>query len=156
MEAIAEQAGVARTTVYRRWPNKATLVMDAFLSDIGPEIEFPKGSSPMESLRSQMSLLARAFRGRRGVLVRSLLAEAQFDAELKKAFLERWILKRRATAKLVVAEAIVAKELAPDTDGDVLLDALYGGLYYWLLIGTTPPTEKHVQALWNLVTKSTS
>jgi AcrR family transcriptional regulator len=151
MEAIAEEAGVARTTVYRRWPNKAAVVMDAFLSDIGPEIEFPTGSSPLESLRLQMLLLARAFRGRRGVLARSLLAEAQFDTELKKAFIERWILKRRSAAKLVIANAIAAKELAANTDGDVLLDALYGGLYYWLLIGEAQLTEKHVHALWKLV-----
>ena len=89
IEAIAEVADVARTTVYRRWPNKAAEVMDAFLSDIGPETEFAEGSSLIESLRAQMLRLARAFRGGRSVLVRSLLAEAQFHAELKKAFLDR-------------------------------------------------------------------
>ena len=51
MEAIAEEAAVARTTVYRRWPSKATLVMDAFLTEVEPEIDFPAGSSPIESLR---------------------------------------------------------------------------------------------------------
>lgn len=151
MEAIAEEAGVARTTVYRRWPSKATIVMDALLMEVEPEIDFPPGSSPLESLRAQMSLLARAFRSRRGILVRSLLAEAQFDPELKLAFLERWILKRRAAATSVIRAAIAAGELAPGTDPEVLLDVLYGGLYYWLLIGVRPPTEKHVQALWSMV-----
>ena len=151
MEAIAEEAGVARTTVYRRWPSKATLVMDAFLIEVEPEIDFPADSSSLESLRRQMSLLARAFRSRRGVLVRSLLAEAQFDPELKAAFLERWILKRRAVATAVIRAAISAGELAVDTDPEILLDVLYGGLYYWLLIGLKPPSEKHVQALWSMV-----
>ena len=151
MEAIAEEAAVARTTVYRRWPNKATLVMDAFLTEVEPGIDFPTGSSPIESLRTQMSLLARAFRSKRGILVRSLLAEAQFDPELKSAFLERWILKRRAAATSVIRAAIEAGELAAGTDPEVLLDVLYGGLYYWLLIGTKPPTEKHVQSLWSMV-----
>src|SRR6267142_6736133 len=76
LEAIAEEAGVARTTVYRRWPNKAAVVMDAFLAEVGPEIGFPKLPSALESLRVQMKLLARAFRGRPGLLIRSLLAEA--------------------------------------------------------------------------------
>ena len=153
MEAIAEQAGVARTTVYRRWPSKATIVMDALMLDVEPEIGFPSGCSPLESLRTQMSLLARAFRSRKGVLVRSLLAEAQFDPELKQAFRERWILKRRAVATSVIRAAIAAGELARDTDPEVLLDALYGGLYYWLLIGIKPPTEKQVEALWRTVMK---
>ena len=151
METIAEQAGVARTTVYRRWSSKATLVMDALMVDVEPDIGFPSGGSPLESLRTQMSLLARTFRSRKGVLVRSLLAEAQFDPELKQAFLERWILKRRAVATSVIRAAIAAGELAAGTDPEVLLDALYGGLYYWLLIGVRPPTEKHVQALWRTV-----
>lgn len=156
MEAIAEKAGVARTTVYRRWPNKATIVMDALMMDVEPEISFPAGASPLESLRTQMSLLARAFRSSRGVLVRSLLAEAQFDSELKEAFLTRWILKRRAAATAVIRAAVAAGELAESTNPEVLLDVLYGGLYYWLLIGRKPPTEQHVQALWSTVISSTT
>jgi AcrR family transcriptional regulator len=42
LEDIAEEAGVARTTVYRRWPNKAAVVMDAFLTHVAPRIAFPK------------------------------------------------------------------------------------------------------------------
>ena len=152
VEAIAEKAGVARTTtVYRRWPSKATIVMDALLVRVEPEINFPSGTSPIVNLRAQMSLLARTFRSRKGVLVRSLLAEAQSDPELKQAFLERWILKRRAAAVYVIRAAIAAGELAAGTDPEVLLDVLYGGLYYWLLIGINPPTEKHVEALWRTV-----
>jgi AcrR family transcriptional regulator len=151
VEVIAEEAAVAKTTIYRRWPGKAAIVMDALLTVVEPEIGFPEGASPLESLRKQMSLLAQAFRSNRGVLVRSLLAEAQFDPELKTAFLERWILKRRAIGTSVIRAAIDAGELAADTDPEMLLDALYGGLYYWLLIGTLPPTEGHVESLWRTV-----
>jgi len=38
MEGIADEAHVARTTIYRRWPNKAAVIMDAFLAEVGPEI----------------------------------------------------------------------------------------------------------------------
>jgi len=50
MEAIAAEAHVARTTIYRRWPNKATVIMDAFLAEVGPEIAFPELPSALESL----------------------------------------------------------------------------------------------------------
>ena len=49
----------------------------------------------MESVRLQMRILARVFRGRDGALIKSLLAEAQFDPELATAFRERWTLPRR-------------------------------------------------------------
>src|SRR5260370_39779246 len=136
MEAIAAEAHVARTTIYRRWPNKATVIMDAFLAEVGPEIAFPELPSALESLRIQMKLLARAFRGRPGLLIRSLLAEAQFDPELKRAFRDRWIMKRLAAAQRVIKAGILTAELPSATDPAVLLDALYGGLTYRLLIGT--------------------
>src|SRR3979490_584922 len=64
MEAIAAEAHVARTTIYRRWPNTATVIMDAFLAEVSPGMAFAKLPSASESLRIQMKLLARAFRGR--------------------------------------------------------------------------------------------
>jgi AcrR family transcriptional regulator len=82
LEAIAEEAGVARTTVYRRWPNKAAVVMDAFLTQVAPRIAFPEHPVAVERLRLQMQLLARAFRQGPGLLIRALIAEAQFDEEL--------------------------------------------------------------------------
>src|SRR5258708_37627210 len=103
--------------------------MDAFLAEVGPGIVFPELPSALESLRIQMKLLARAFRGRPGLLIRSLLAEAQFDPELKRAFRDRWIMKRRAAVQVVIKVGILAGELPADTESVVLLDALFGGLY---------------------------
>ena len=151
MEGIAAAAGVARTTIYRRWPNKAAVIMDAFLAEVGPDVSFPVASTVLESIRLQMRLLARAFRGRPGLLIRSLLAEAQFDPELEKAFRVQWIEKRRETGRRVVQEAIHNGELSPAVDPDILLDALYGGLYYRLLLGSGALTDKYIDAVWNVV-----
>jgi AcrR family transcriptional regulator len=156
MEAIAAEAHVARTTIYRRWPNKATVIMDAFLAEIGPGIAFPELPSGLESLRIQMNLLARAFRGRPGLVIRSLLAEAQFDPELKRAFRDRWIMKRRAAARVVIKAGILAGELPTATDPGVLLDALYGGLYYRLLMGTGSLSDAYVEAVWRTVLGSST
>src|SRR5260221_3027223 len=62
LEGIAEAAGVARTTVYRRWPNKAAVVMDCFLTQFPPPIAFPGNPLPAERLRLQKQLLQRRVR----------------------------------------------------------------------------------------------
>ena len=151
LEGIAEEAGVARTTVYRRWPNKAAVVMDAFLTHVAPRIAFPEHPVAVERLRLQMQLLARAFRQGPGLLIRSLIAEAQFDEELRAAVHDGWIAKRRASAKAIIEGAIVAGELPNDANADALLDALYGGLYYWLLIDHEVLTEAYVDSLFATV-----
>jgi AcrR family transcriptional regulator len=151
LEGIAEEAGVARTTVYRRWPNKAAIVMDAFLTHVAPRIAFPEHPVAVERLRLQMQLLARAFRQEPGLLIRALIAEAQFDEELRAAVHDGWIAKRRASAKVIIEGAILAGELPNDTNADALLDALYGGLYYWLLIDHEVLTEAYVDSLFATV-----
>jgi AcrR family transcriptional regulator len=151
LEGIAEEAGVARTTVYRRWPNKAAIVMDAFLTHVAPQITFPEHPVTVERLRLQMQLLARAFRQGPGLLIRALIAEAQFDEELRAAVHDGWIAKRRASAKAIIEGAILAGELPDDANTDALLDALYGGLYYWLLIDHEVLTEAYVDSIFATV-----
>src|ERR1700704_2333360 len=63
VESISAKTGIAKTSIYRRWPNKAAMVMDAFLFKIGPGIAFPRKPSYVESIRLQMLALAKAFRG---------------------------------------------------------------------------------------------
>jgi Tetracyclin repressor-like, C-terminal domain len=81
-------------------------------------------------------------------MIKALLGEAQFDAELADAFRTRWITPRRETAKAVIQTAIRNKELRPDIDLD---QALYGGLYYRLLIGSGPLSNLCVRGIFSAV-----
>jgi AcrR family transcriptional regulator len=58
VESISAKTGIAKTSIYRRWPNKAAMVMEAFLFKIGPGIEFPRKPRYVESIRLQMLALA--------------------------------------------------------------------------------------------------
>src|ERR1700732_469370 len=118
VESISAKTGIAKTSIYRRWPNKAAMVMEAFLFRIGPGIEFPRKPSYVESIRLQMLALAKAFRGPFGSMIRALLGEAQFDAELAEAFRTRWIAPRREAAEEVIQSALRNKELQPELNRD--------------------------------------
>jgi hypothetical protein len=63
-------------------------------------------------------------------------------------------MKRRAAAQVVIKAGILAGELPAATDPDVLLDALYGGLYYRLLMGTGSLSDAYVEAVWRTVLRS--
>jgi AcrR family transcriptional regulator len=150
VESIAAGCGVAKTTVYRRWPNKAAIVMDAFMDRVGSGTLFPPAEKAMERVRLQMRSMAKAFRGRDGALVKALLAEAQFDAELAKEFRERWTLPRRAMGVAVIRDAIRGSEVRPDADPEMVIDLLYAPMYYRLQMGTGPLSEAYIDGIFRL------
>jgi AcrR family transcriptional regulator len=110
VESIAAKAGVAKTTIYRRWPNKAAVVMDAFMERL-LRTQFPTTKKVADSIRLQMRSMATAFRTEDGAVLKALLAEAQFDAELGAAIRERWTLPRRELALAVLQKAVSQEEL---------------------------------------------
>src|ERR1700687_1229072 len=98
IEAIAADAGVGKTTVYRWWPTKAALVADAFSASADSELRFPNSGSVYTDINIQMRGLIRIFRSQRGKVVAALLAGGQSDPELLEAFRERFLWPKRRQA----------------------------------------------------------
>src|ERR1700685_3466491 len=90
IEAVAADANVGKTTVYRWWPTKAALVADAFFSSADEELRFPDTGSVVRDMSLQMRRLIRVFRSDRGKVVAALLTGGQSDPELIKAFRDRF------------------------------------------------------------------
>ena len=148
IEAIAAKTGIAKTTIYRRWPNKAAVIMEGFLTELRPASFFPKAETALERIRLQMRVTAKAFRGRDGALVKTLLAETQFDPELAKVYREKWTLPRRKLVSDMLEEAIRQGTIRSDIDIEGAIDLLYAPIYYRLLIGTGPISDAYVETLF--------
>ena len=151
IEGVAARAGVGKTTIYRRWPNKSSLVLDAFFEDISPPAGFADTGNVREVIRRQMRKLVRELNGPTGCKIATLLANGQFDKDMAEAFRARWIEQRRAEARDVVKRGIAQGEIRRDVDPDVLVDALYGPIYFRLLSGHAPLTPSFADALTDLV-----
>ena len=134
MEGIADRTGVAKTTLYRRWPNVSALVMDAFLSEVMRAAPIRDKATARESFAASMKLLARAYRGQQGKIMKPLLGRAQVDERLRDAVKTRWVEPRRQIAREIVRRGIANGELRAGLDPDVVLDALYGAIYHRLLV----------------------
>ena len=148
IDAIAGRAGVGRTTIYRRWPNKAAIIMDAFVARVDPNTLFVPARTYLESIRLQMRTMARAFRGRDGYLIRALLAEAQFDPELAAALRDRWTMPRRKMAIAYFEEGKEKGFLRPDADPNSIIDVLYAPIYYRLQMGTGPLSDVYIDEIF--------
>src|ERR1700730_15913521 len=134
IEAIAADANVGKTTVYRWWPTKAALVADAFSASADEELRFPNTGSVESDMSLQMRRLIRIFRSRRGKVVAALLAGGQSDPELIEAFRDRFLWPRRKQAYKTLQRGIDRGELPADSDLDLVLDSLYGPIYMRFVI----------------------
>jgi AcrR family transcriptional regulator len=151
IEAIAAKAGVGKTTIYRRWPNKGAVLMDAFLSIVGPKTSFPSTDRAIESIRLQMRTQVKAFRSKYGKMIRSLVGDGQFDPDVLEAFRQRWILPRRQMARNTIELAMQQGDLRPDLDVDTVIDTLYAPIYYRLLFETGPISDVYADRLYQSV-----
>lgn len=133
---IAERAGSGKQTIYRWWPSKAALVLDALQRWAETEID------PVLSGQSSLTgFFTKVCEGaaRIGLVLRSLMAESQFDDVLRGELRARLIEPRRA----VLRRALERHGVSDARDRETLVTALYGALWYRLLIDE-PLDEKFI------------
>jgi AcrR family transcriptional regulator len=136
VDAIARRAGVSKATIYRWWPNKQAVLMDAFLEATTRELDWPDTGDLRRDMREQVGRLVDAFtKTPLEQTMRTLIAEGQHDPALAQAYRERWLGPRRAIARRALERSVAHGDLPAGTDCDRLLDALYGPVYYRLLLG---------------------
>ncbi len=151
IEAIAARAGVGKATVYRWWPDKGALVVDAFASSAEDELHFPDSGSVYKDMTLQMNQFLAILRSRRGRVVSAVIAGGQSDPDLMQAFRERFLKPRRQEAYQTLRRGIERGELPGNLDPDLLLDILYGAIYMRFLIRHDQLSEEYIADVCSLV-----
>ena len=142
MDAIARRAKVGKPTLYKWWPSKASLVMAMFEERLNGAIEAPEAGTAEKILRAKMSHLIREFNGLFGKVVADLIAEGQADPHILTELYERHIRGRRASTAADIERGISSGEFLPDTNPELMIDAIFAPVYYRLLLRYAPLTEE--------------
>ncbi len=151
IEAIAQKAGVSRPTIYRYWPNAPAVAMAAFLDVTGAPEAARNTRSPYAALRAQLHAVADAFAAPTGRSVAAMVAAAQSETELAKAFRNEFIARNRDATRLLLERCIEERLTAPPADMELVLDLVFGPLFYRLLMGHAPITRGFVDRLLDTV-----
>jgi len=139
IEEVASRAGVAKTTIYRRWHSRGTLALDAFLAEFKALQPLPDTGILRDDLLAALRAWIRAVtRTSAGRILAGLIAEAQHDPELADAWRARVVEPLRAQHRIMLRRAIDRGQLPATTDTEVALDLLYGAAYHRLLNGHQP------------------
>jgi len=153
IEAIAANAKVGKATVYRWWPNKGAVAVDAFASSTEDELHFPDSGSVYKDMSLQMTQWLGVLRSPRGCIVRAVIAAGQSDPQLIDEFRKRFMWPRRQEAYQTLRRGIERGELPRDLDLDLLLDILYGAIYMRFLIRHDELNEYYVEEVCRMVLK---
>jgi AcrR family transcriptional regulator len=147
MDRLAARTGVGKPTIYRTWPNAMAVAFDVLMaraSDI--RTRAVKGDA-RQALRAQLRAIAEVFATPTGRSIALLIAAAQSETELAKAFRTRFLMASREEGRSILERGVKEGLLRPDLDRDTALDIVYAPLYFRLLIGHAPIDAAFVDRL---------
>jgi AcrR family transcriptional regulator len=158
MDAVAERAGTGKATIYRWWPSKELLALDALFSEwestqpVTRETGALAGDLLELMLPWARQLAAKPY----GRLIGALVTKAQGDAAFAEEYRARFVEPRRAPARIIFARAIARGEIPVDTDIEAAADLLYGPFYHRLLQGHASLSDRFAHTIVGYVVAALS
>jgi AcrR family transcriptional regulator len=153
IEAIAARSGVAKTTVYRWWPNRPALVVELLTGMAAETVPPPSGPDPLAAVRTEMRGIAGASDHLMGRLLTSLLGEAQRDPEIRTALLDGLFYPRSEGTAKMIRQAQASGALRKDVPALLIVDLLVGPLFYRMFVRHQPLNEAFVNRVFQCVVK---
>jgi AcrR family transcriptional regulator len=148
IEAIAARAGVGRNTIYRRWPTKEELIVDA-IYELSADLDEQEGDDTYSLLLDWIRDFARVFADPLfGRLVPAVLGELQQNPAFARAYVERVVRPRREAIVGLLREAVERGDLRRDANIEQVADLLVGPPFIrFLPFGLPPVTEDYAEEL---------
>jgi len=147
VEDVADRAGVSKATVYRRYPSKVDLVVEAGSCLATDEIRFPDTGTLRDDVRGLARSLVNAFENTRaGKVMPVMTFERRRYPELDAGY-RRFLADRKARTRAVLRRAVQRGELPDDTDIGVMSSMLVGPIFHRLMITQEPLNDAFVDAL---------
>jgi AcrR family transcriptional regulator len=134
IEGIAARAGTGKQTIYRWWPSKADVVLDAVATNADLNIPIPDEGSYAADLRA--FLMASFALGNQSTLIgilRALMAEAQIDEAFWRRFRDAFLQRRRDALGVITGRAEARGDLPPGLSPGTVADIVFGVIWYRVL-----------------------
>jgi len=151
IEAISARSGVAKTTIYRRWPNRPALVVELLMEMAATAVPPPAGPNPLEAVRAEMRGIASVSDHLIGKLLISLLGEAQSDPEIRTALLDGVFRPRSEATARMIRQAQKAGLLRMDVPARVAVDLLVGPIFFRMFVKDQPLNDAFVAHVFRCV-----
>jgi AcrR family transcriptional regulator len=146
VDAVARRSGVARSTIYRHWPEPSALLFDAFRHGV-EATPVPDSGSLRDDLVALYTHLSEKLPGTCAGRLLPVLLDAVFREAALRPVHREFINERRQPAREVIRRGVDRGELPGDVDVEALIDRLAGPVFYRLLVVQEPYRRADVEHL---------
>jgi AcrR family transcriptional regulator len=151
VEGIAARSGTGKQTVYRWWPSKADVLLDALATKADLHVPIADEGSYAADLRAFLAASFRLGTDRRVIdALRALMAHAQIDAEFGERFRVEFLQRRRDALAIIVDRARDRGEMV-GASTDTIADVVFGVIWYRVLARPEPLDTALIDELTNLL-----
>ncbi|HEY1766857.1 MAG TPA: TetR/AcrR family transcriptional regulator [Terracidiphilus sp.] len=155
MEAVARRAKVGKPTLYKWWPSKAALILAMFHERLAGDgvagnadaLSVPGAATAEQAIRARMQRLIADCNGLFGGVLADLIAEGQSDPALLDELHQRYLGPEKAAVLADVQWGKERGEFPAGTDAVLLAEAIFGPVYYRLLLRFAPLTGEYGEKL---------
>ena len=145
-EEISSRSGVSKATIYKWWPNKYAVAIEAFLSEMMADSPDPDTGSAHEDFRRVIRGLTHFYAGASGQIFAQLVGEGQSDRVVREELRLHLVTPRRELMRTIWDRGVARGELRSDVDREIAVDLLIGPALYRLLLGHAPLDEASADA----------
>ncbi len=147
IEAVSRRSGVGKPAIYRRWPHRTALAIDAFARHLARDAPLLDTGHAAQDLTEAFVRLSELYSGTDGAVFTQLLAAAVLEPGAADLMRRRFFTPRRDHLLILWQRGVAAGQLRPDVDPDDAIDALFGAGVLRLLTGQRPVTAEDADQL---------
>lgn len=148
IERVAALAGASKMTIYKGWPSKGALALEAYATSIDSALAVPDTGDIERDLTTQLLTYVHLLRDTpAGRVIAELVGAAQTDPELAAVLHRSYSSPRRAAGLAALNAAQQRGQIRADADPEVLIDQLWGACLYRRMMPDQPLTDDFARAV---------
>ena len=151
IDAVARHSDVSKMTIYKWWPSREALLIDAFLHHAAQMLPLPASGTPAARAKRHAVAYVEALRGEFGKVQLAVVSECISKTGSAELFHARYLQFRRDALVETIAAGQKDGSILATAAAEDLYDAIYGSLFYRYVFGIAPLTAAYARSLVDLV-----
>lgn len=145
IDQIAENTSVSKATIYRRWRDKESMIVDMFVDQ--SRIIEPEFDTVFDNLYDFLIKIMKIYKTPLGSAVIEILISNQ-QTEAKDKFMKEYFERNRSILKSIISKDI------DEADQDLFIDIIFSPIYFNILIKPQSLTKEYIENMLSVALKA--